>query len=522
MTTPTLEKPTIRKRTSARTAGIVAVFTLATAAALPAQTFTNVLDFDGTDGSDPISTSFVQGRDGDFYGTTFTGGANDGCSVSFRGCGTLFKISASGKLTTLYSFCAQTNCADGVFPSGLIQGADGVFYGVTSAGGAHCVSKGGCGTFFRITPTGKLTTLYSFCDQTNCTDGISPSGLIQGADGDVYGTTSAGGKFCPFGSCGTIFKITPTGTLTTLYSFCALSLCKDGAFPAGLVQAADGSFYGTTANGGNNAYDCKRGCGTVFRVSSSGKLATLHIFCSQGSCLDGYYPNAGLLQASDGNFYGTTIYGGNSRGTIFKITPTGELTTFYNFCSQFDCTDGAEPAAGLIQASDGNFYGTTNVGGDGGCAYESGCGTVFAITADAAITTLYRFCNWSECADGFYPQTALMQATNGSLYGTTPQGGEVCGPDGQTCGTVFSVSNGLGPFVNLSRNSGRVGQSGDILGQGLTRTTAVFFNGTPARFSIVSDTYMRATVPLEATTGFVTVATPNGTLTSNVPFHVAP
>jgi uncharacterized repeat protein (TIGR03803 family) len=517
-----LEKSRLTNRTYAGMSGIIALFILATAVALPAQTFTNLLNFNGTDGSNPNSMPFVQGRDGDFYGTTSYGGIHDGCGLGYYGCGTVFKISASGQLTTLYSFCAQANCTDGVSPvAGLVQGADGNFYGTTISGGANCVSMGGCGTLFKITPKGKLTTLYNFCVQANCTDGNGPSTLIQAANGDFYGTTHSGGGTCFVGfSCGTIFKITPAGTLTSLYSFCSVSNCSDGAFPAGMIQATDGNFYGTTGNGGINSDACKWGCGTAFKITPVGKLTTLHEFCSQSSCLDGFYPNAGLIQASDGNLYGTTFYGGPTWGTIFKINPAGKLTTFYNFCSQFGCTDGSMPAAGLIQASDGNFYGTTGAGGDGGCA-GLGCGTVFEITPDAAITTLYEFYNLLG-ADGVYPQAALMQATNGIFYGTTPLGGEVCGPDGQTCGTVFSISNALGPFVSLPQASGKVGQTGAILGQGLTGTTSVSVNSTPASFTVVSDTYIRVTVPTGATTGLVTVETPSGTLTSNVPFHVIP
>lgn len=488
---------------------------------LHAQTFTTLLDFDGTNGSEPLSMSLVQGRDGDLYGTTFYGGANDGCSAGYLyyGCGTVFKITAEGQIKSLYSFCSATNCTDGALPnSGLILATDGNFYGTTSTGGANCVSKGGCGTVFKITAAGNLTTLFSFCAKTNCANGFNPQwGVIQAADGNFYGTTS-GGIFCFSVACGTIFKLSPTGALTTLYTFCSRNNCTDGARPQGLMQASDGNFYGITQGGGINGDLCKRGCGTVFRISPSGKLATLHRFCSEANCADGYYPSPGMIQGGDGDLYGTTSYGGGNRnGEIFKLTRSGELTNFYNFCSQFGCTDGAQPAAGLIQGSDGNLYGTTSAGG-GACV--AGCGTVFEITPNATLTTLYEFCN--VCNDGIEPQAALMQATNGNFYGTTPFGSEVCGPDAQTCGTVFSLENGLGPFVSLLRSSGKVGQIEDILGQGLTGATGVFFNGTSASFTVISDTYVRATVPTEASTGIVTVVTPSVTLTSNGSFHLMP
>src|SRR5208282_398944 len=206
--------------------------------------------------------------------------------------------------------------------------------------------------------------LYSFCSQPSCTDGNTPrGGLIQATDGNLYGTTNDGGS----NGFGTVFKITPSGTLTTLYNFCSEPDCPDGTYPeTGVIQATDGNFYGTTGS-------------TVFKITPSGTL----IF---DVAVDGV-PN-GLIQASDGNFYGTTYGGGaNSDGTVFKITPSGTLTTLYSFCSKANCTDGANPQAGLIQATDGNFYGTTTFGG------ANSDGTVFKITpSGGTLTTLYSFC----------------------------------------------------------------------------------------------------------------------------------
>lgn len=186
---------------------------------------------------------------------------------------------------------------------------------------------------------------------------------------------------------GAAFKITPGGKFTTLYDFCPLGLpCSDGTFPSdGLVQAIDGDFYGTTSGGGANAW------GTVFKITPSGALTTLYSFCSQGvwpNCLDGYDPYAALVQAAKGDFYGTTLYGGaGGSGTVFKVTPSGTLTTLYTFCSQSNCTDGSSPYGVLVQATDGYLYGTTAWGG----AY--GFGTVFRITPSGALTTLYSFCS---------------------------------------------------------------------------------------------------------------------------------
>ncbi len=266
-------------------------------------------------------------------------------------------------LTTLHSF--QYSDGDGPW-AGLVQGGDGNFYGTTPLGGANsCFGGAGCGTIFKVTPGGALTTLHTFCSQSGCTDGYWPyGGLVQGSDGNFYGTTEYGGasggagcqnpggtvfKITPGGASGgagcqnpggTVFKITPSGALTPLYSFCSLSNCADGAAPfAALVQGSDGNFYGTTAGGGTN------GGGTVFAITPGGALTTLYSFCSQSGCTDGYYPYAGLVQGSDGNFYGTTNSGGGNGkyGTVFKITPGGGLNTLHRFCSQSGCSDGAGP-----------------------------------------------------------------------------------------------------------------------------------------------------------------------------------
>lgn len=373
---------------------------------------------------------------------------------------------------------------------------NGNFYG-TSIGGAN-----NGGSVFRVTMSGKVMTLYNFCAQPNCADGDEPDGtLIQAADGALYGTTTLGGatSYCPpqLGGCGTVFRITPNGKLTTLYSFCSQMNCTDGYQPgAGLVQGTDGDFYGTTEGGGDLDND-----GTVFKITAAGTLTTLHTF--DGT--DGSVPTSWLVQGTDGNFYGTTVRSGDfGLGTIFKTTPAGSLTTLYTFCTQNGCPDGGWPYAGLVQGTDGNFYGTTyTLGSYGG-------GTVFEITPAGTLTTLHAFAG----ADGFAPLGGLIQATSGSFYGTTLQGG------GSNAGTVFSLDTGLGPFVTFVRAAGRVGQTGPILGQGLTGTTSVMLNGTPASFRVVSDTLIKATVPAGATTGYVTVTTHSGTLTSNVPFNV--
>ncbi len=468
--------------------------------------------FDNTDGGNP-GDSLIQGVDGNLYGTTGGGGAYGNSS------GTAFKITTAGTPTTLYNFCAVRSCADGFSPAaGLTLGADGNFYGTTTYGGLSY------GTVFKLTSSGVLTTLYNFCIQSQCSDGENPLGtLVQGVNGAFYGTTSR----APAG--GTIFEITPAGKVTSLYEVWSQTDCADGFQPqSGVVQGRDGNFYGTATLGG--AQNCKTlGCGTIYRISPAGKFSVLYTFCSQGGnpCPDGQSPVGALVEGADGNFYGTTSYGGayTSGGTVFKITPRGALTTLYSFCSQTNCADGSIPIGALVQGTDGNFYGTTKTGGHHGCVNydlgQTGCGTIFRITPSGELTTLYKYCHQTDCPDGVLPVAGLLQATDGNFYGTASAGGAAdC--FGNTCGTVYRLSVGLAPFVSLPQPYGKVGQSVRILGQGLTGTTDISFKGTPATFTVVSDTYIQAQVPTGATTGLITVATPSKTLNSNTAFYVLP
>ncbi len=364
-------------------------------------------------------------------------------SLSAARATVVFGLAALGlsaqTLTTLASF----NGPKIPEPNVLIQATDGNFYGTTASGGLGvCTSFGlddGCGTIFKITPGGELTTLYNF--GLISPDGNHPTGLIQATDGDFYGTTSQGGTM----NSGTIFRITPGGTLTTLYSFGEDS--GSAGYPAGLIQASDGNFYGTTSN-----------TSTVFRFTLPGALTVLHVF--EGP--DGSLPTAGLIEAADGSFYGTTQYGGagicpsaaandSGCGTIFKITPAGILTTLYSF----NVTDGANPSTGLVRATDGNFYGTTDTGGTGECQNKNngfsnnGCGTIFKITPGGTLTTLYNF--GAVVTDSILTQgVRLVQATDGDFYGTTFYGGSNrCGSGiGLGCGTIFKITPG-GMFATL-------------------------------------------------------------------------
>jgi uncharacterized repeat protein (TIGR03803 family) len=451
----------------------------------PAITFTTLVNFDGTNGANPGRPP-IQGLNGNLYGTA-AGGAN--------GSGVLFELTPTGTLTVLYNFCSLTGCTDGTGPGALGLGADGNFYAGTAGGGAF-----GHGTIFKSTASGTLTTLHSF----DATDGSGEGDrLVQAGSGDFYGVTAYGGNLtqCFAIGCGTVFQMTPSGTLITLYDFCSLADCADGAILyESLAPYTNGDFYGATWGGGPG------NGGTIFKITPTGALTTVYSFCvvSYPFCGDGDNP-IGPVLGNDGNFYGTTASGGaNGEGSIFKMTPSGTLTTIYSFCAQIACTDGADARSGIILGSDGNFYGTTYYGG------THNEGTVFKVTPAGVLTTLHSF----DGTDGYDQIGVLFQATNGVLYGQTYMGGS----NGD--GTIFSLNVGLHAFVETAPTSGKVGSKVIILGNKLTGSTSVTFNGTSAVFKVVSGTEITATVPSGATTGKVQVTTPSGVLTSNVSFQV--
>jgi uncharacterized repeat protein (TIGR03803 family) len=334
----------------------------------------------GNDGSDPAA-GLIQASDGNLYGTTYLGGTN--------GAGAIFQMSTNGSFTALYSF---TGGNDGANPSaGLVQAGDGFLYGTANSGGIK-----GNGTIFQMSTDGVLTPLYSF---TNGSDGANPNaGLIQGTDGYLYGTAGSGGS----NGFGTIFQISTNGAFTPLYSF---TNGIDGGNPfASLIQAGDGFLYGTTWDGGSNGY------GTVFQISTNGVFNALYSFTG-GS--DGAYPNASLIQASDTNLYGTTEYGGtNGYGAVFQISTSGALTSLHSFAGG---NEGGFPAARLIQASGGYLFGTTTAGG------TNGNGTVFLIKTNGG--HFRTLCLFTGGFDGANPNAGLMQASNGFFYGTASGGG---------------------------------------------------------------------------------------------------
>jgi uncharacterized repeat protein (TIGR03803 family) len=350
--------------------------------------FTSLYSFRGSqDGANPFAP-LVQGSDGNFYGTTFYGGAS--------GNGVIFRMSPTGVLTNLYSF---TGGNDGMWPqAGLVQGSDGNFYGTTYGGGIF-----GLGTVFRITTNGVLAPLHSL---VFANDGAAPeAALVQGSDGSFYGTAASGGTT----SAGTVFKMTTNGLFTRLYSFTG---GNDGANPyAAVVQGSDGVFYGTTAYGGTSNK------GSLFKITSGGAFTSLYSFTGGN---DGANPYAALAQAGNGVLYGTTLNGGTSDiGTVFKITTNGAFTSLHSFTGG---DDGGYPYGGLLLRN-GLLYGTSSSG-------TNSAGTVFKITTNGVITGLYSFMG----ADGSAPQAGLVQGTDGSFYGTTYGGGA------GVLGTVFRIT----------------------------------------------------------------------------------
>jgi uncharacterized repeat protein (TIGR03803 family) len=419
----------------------------------------------------------TQGEDGNIYG-----GIGDDNS---NAAGSAFQMTTAGNFTRIYAFCSLNGCADGSGPwGGLTLGKDGNLYGTTTGGGTH-----GAGTLFKLTPLGTLTTLWNFDNGADAGAPWYPP--LQGLDGNFYAVSNT--IFA--GDFGAFIKVTPTATEKVLVDF----NFTNGNDPNLPTQGTDGNFYGTAVSGGS------KGLGVLYKITSSGSIKVLHNFV--GFPTDGTNPIGQLVQGADGAFYGVTYLGGaNNLGTVFKVTLTGTYTLLHSFAG-FASNDGTHPRAGLIAGSDGKLYGTTWQGG------KNNNGEMYQITPTGQVTTLYSLC--ANCADGFSPVQPLMQHTNGKFYGNT---------SGNSLGGsfFFSLDTGLAPFVKLVNWAGKVGTSVVILGQGFTGTTKVSFDGVPATFNNVSDTFMTATVPAGALTGTVTVATFTSTLKSNRAFLVTP
>jgi uncharacterized repeat protein (TIGR03803 family) len=468
----------------ARTLAVMVLATLSAAIPACAETYSVLYDFGSRSGdpSNPLG-SIAQGRDGALYGTSLFGGAN--------GVGAVFKVTPGGQARVLYSFCAQAHCADGEYPyGGLTLRPNGHFLGTTNEGGTY-----NFGTIFDISQAGTITVLYSF---TGGADGKYPiAAPIAGPGGGFYGTASSGGISS---GCGTLYRFTAPGSVVqVLHSFDGTDGC-DPEQP--LVWGTDGNFYGTTNGGGTSGF------GVLFQSTPSGSVTVLHDFSTYNSGT-----SAPLIQGGDGSFYGTTVgdTDGTIGGTVFQIAAGGTYTVLHTLNGT---TEGSRVVAGLVQATDGNFYGVASAGGNStNC--PSGCGTLFQVTPGGSFSVLYNFDNTT----GYQPGSAPFQHTSGVLYGDTQFGGPRLGFQD---GVFYSWNASLRAFVSFVPDRGLIGTSVEIVGQGFTSSTTVSFNGRPATATVVSGTYLKAAVPSGATTGFVTVTTSSGTLTSNQQFIVQP
>jgi uncharacterized repeat protein (TIGR03803 family) len=448
-----------------------------------AQTFSYFANFN----SKNAGASVMQATDGNLY----SGGGG-----GIYGQGDIFRVTPSGEFNVVYSFCSQRGCPDGRVPLTPILGSDGSFYGTTAAGG----NRFGGGTVYKMTLDGKLTTLYSFCTTNQCPDGAEPGGIIQASDGNLYGITIGAAKQ----DSGTLFQVSTTGKFKVLHYFCSTPNCVDGYEQSPPIQGIDGNLYGTTLLGGSHSG------GVLYRLTLAGEYKVIYNFCSLLDCLDGGGPT-GIVQDARGNFFGTTYSGGSKgHGTVFEFTSTNQ----YIVLDSFNFVLGTP--LGLTLASDGNFYGTTQ-----GKSNSGHGGTVFKVTPKGEITFLNIFGNNCDLDTGYYPAGSIFQNTEGTLYGATAYGNSIgdCNPNGVGYGTIYSVS-GLRPLVETAPVAGPVGQSVIILGNGLSGSTSITFNGVEAAFAVESDTYIKATVPAGAITGIVSVVTPSGTLNSNPQFVV--
>jgi uncharacterized repeat protein (TIGR03803 family) len=405
---------------------------------------------DGTDGAAPWAP-LVQGTDGYYYGTTVAGGT-PGLNT-----GAVFKVDSSGGFAPVYAFCGVIGCSKNPITP-LIQASNGDFYGTTLSATTED------GSVYEMDPSGNMLGILSFSN-TDYRGGQNPNGLIQATDGDLYGTTWSGGT--PL-----IFRVDLALNFTPLHPFSGTF--DEGWDPRStLVQATDGYLYGTTLDAGNLS-TCRGklgliGCGTVFKFDPVSKtLSTLWQFTGGA---DGAHPFGSLIQASDGFLYGTTLFGGDPActvapytgcGTIFKIDTSGRLTPLHQFSGG---SEGGVPFSGLVQAGDGNFYGTTAAGGNSGCSADlnvwglqtyQGCGTVFRMDSTGNVNAVYSFTGYPS--DGSNPVAPLIQGSDGYLYGTTLYGGSssssIClsstySPMG--CGTAFKLVSPGGPLPSLAR-----------------------------------------------------------------------
>ncbi len=368
----------------------------------------------------PAPTRLIRGSDGDFYGTTHSGGANNH--------GTIFKITSAGVFTTLAELTGTGGALPGSYPNELSVGNDGAFYGTAAGGGT-----GTHGVVFRITPAGSYSTVIEFNGGLDPAKPLAPqAGLVLGADGAFYGIGADGGAH----GLGTVFKTTPAGTVTTLVHFSGTDGTAKGKEPSSLILGSDGNFYGTTVYGGASDH------GTVFKMAPDGTLTTLVEFSGTNGPIVGYAPVGSLVEGSPGIFYGTTRY----PGTIFKISSGGVFTTLYQFGSANPAVGGTPTGRMVVDAS-GNLYGGADAyGGNGGA---NGFGTIFKMTPAGVLTPLVQFTGTSGAAKGTSPGD-LSIGSDGMIYGTTSAGGA------DNYGTIFKMTlNGaLTTLVEFTGSSG--------------------------------------------------------------------
>lgn len=397
---------------------VVLVFGVVALQPASAQTFTVLYNFTGgpTDAAYP-EAGLVRDETGNLYGTTWSGGSGSACDNAFgsSGCGTVFKVDTGGTETVLYSF---TGGADGGYPfAGLIRDTAGNLYGTASAFGSS-----GYGTVFKLDTSGTLTVLHSFTGGT--TDGLYPyGGLLQDKAGNLYGTTTQGGGTGCYGQgCGTVFKVDTSGTETVLHSFAGYP--SDGALPdfTSLLMDKEGNLYGITSEGGSSSV-CTLGCGVVFKLSTGGSETVLHNFVGYPS--DGCFAFGTPAMDKEGNLYGTTDSCGYGYGVVWKVSQNGTETVLHSF----NGSDGAYPIAGVILDAKGNLYGNT----EGGGSYDNG--TVYRLSPSGKLVVL----SLNEGTDGANPYGGVIGA-QGSLYGTTSDGGDLnCNPH-FGCGTVWKLT----------------------------------------------------------------------------------
>jgi len=377
------------------------------------------------DGANP-GGALVRDSAGSIYGTTGSGGRGKGLCVSFfvDGCGTAFKLDKGGRRIWQHSFQLR----EGIGPdAGLLRDKAGNLYGTTYSGGdTKCpVNQYGCGTVFKLNESGKEAVLHKF---KGTPDGFFPDApLVEDAEGNLYGTTEYGGSFNAYGA---VFKVDKKGKETVLYSFTGGS---DECRPVGVIFGPGGYLYGVA-----QGITCS-GHGVVFRLDTAGSLTVLYTF--GGS--DGVYPDSVLLLDADGNLYGETGEGGNSEcggtgcGVVFKLSPNGEETVLYAFCSLSNCVDGEGPGGGLVRDSAGNLYGITVFGGAYNDCNGDSCGVVFKLDAAGNEAVLHNF---TGGADGAFPEAGLTMDGSGNLYGTAESGGDLNCEPSYGCGVVYKIS----------------------------------------------------------------------------------